>query len=267
MSPVPRVDVAFPAVPAGTQRATVFCITSEQTRRVRGAINVYAAGGFAVIDTEPPFGSPAPPVLTYRAEFFNGSGASLGFSDAASTQVLFSGTVIHQPVAPERSALVVAEMGMAAELERPFEGNLIRPMGRSVPVYVGRGRSGLQAVNLTCITATAAEAQKFASVFGGYNDVQLPVICVRTSHAMGLPQPLFAVVRNPRRVAADARTGGETVVWQMEGDEVAPPVEAVALAILTYADIEAAFPTYAAMEAAYLTYFDMESDFNKAGTA
>jgi hypothetical protein len=265
MGPVPRVEFSFRSLATGTERATVFRVTAERTQRVRGYINVYAAGGFSGVDTEPPFGWPVGPDVTYRAEQFTAAGVSLGLTDAAVTTVNFKGVVIHQPTDPSRAVLAEPEARMAQKLTRPFEGKLIRPIGRSRPVFIGAGRGALENIDLTVITRTAEQAADMQSIFGGYDDPQLPVICVRTSLPMRLPQPLFAAVLAPSEIPFDNSQGGTTIVWEMTGDEAAPPVEAIARALLTYADLEASFATYAALESAYLTYFDAESDYNLAG--
>jgi len=61
MSPVPRVEFEFTDLAPGTETATVYRVTADRTQRVRGAIDVYAAGGFAGVDAEPPFGWPVGP--------------------------------------------------------------------------------------------------------------------------------------------------------------------------------------------------------------
>lgn len=262
MSPVPRVEVTFTSVPTGTATATTYRITGDRTMRVRGMVGVAASGGFGGVDTEPPFNQQ----ITYRAELFDASGTSLGFTESATTVVPFAGTVIHQPLDPSRSVQVVAQLGAAAEIKRPFIGELVRPLGRSVPVYVGSGRTGIEDVALDCITDTREQAEALESVFGGYDgDEQLPVVCFRTSLPMGLPQPLFALVQTPTRQPFEAHTGGEGIIWKLSGSEAAPPAEAIVLALLTYQDLETAFTDYATLEAAYLTYLDMETDFDLAG--
>jgi hypothetical protein len=265
MAPVPRVEFKFAAgdLATGTQRATVYRIVGNQTTRVRGAIDVYAAGGFAGIDTEAPFNV----AIAYRAEMFGSTGASLGFTAQASTLVPFDGSVVHQPLDPTKAASVDLRPRFAASILRPFVGDIVYPIGSTVGVYIGSGRQGVTGVDLTVITDSLADADAFASVFGDEQRAQLPVVCIRTQPRWRLPMPLFAAVLEPREERFDVDLGGETIDWRMEGTQVRPPVEAIARALLTYADFEAAFATYAAFEAAYLTYFAAESDFNKAGTA
>lgn len=262
-APVPRVEIVFTSVADGTETATVFRVTDDRTYRVRGGIGVYAAGGFAVVDTEAPFGVQ----VAYRAEMFNAAGLSLGFTDLATVILDAVGSWIHQPLDPSRNTDLLALMGTAADLVRPFLGELVQPQGRSVPVWVGAGRTGLRGVPLLALTETAEQEQGLRSVFGGYEDRQLPVVCFRSSLPLGLPQPFFGVVVEPRRLDVDTNQGGEALQWQLTADEAAAPAEALAAGVLTYADLEASYATYADLEAAYLTYLDMESDFSLAGVA
>ena len=264
MTPVPRVEFKFDELLPGTTRATVFRLTGKSTKRVRGAINVYAAGGFSGIDTEAPFNVK----LTYRAEMFNAAGVSLGFTDARVVTVAFDGTVVHQPLDPTRAALVDLRPKFAEEISRPFEGEVVYPIGSTLGVYIGSGRQGVTGVDLTVITDTLDHADAFASIWGDPSEdqPQLPVVCIRTQPEWRLPMPLFAAVLDPTEARFDTDLGGETINWPMRGTEVRPPVEALARALLTYADFEASFSTYEAFENAYLTYFNAESDFDLAGT-
>lgn len=264
MTPVPRVEFKFDELLPGTTRATVFRLTGKSTKRVRGAINVYAAGGFSGIDTEAPFNVK----LTYRAEMFNAAGVSLGFTDARVVTVAFDGTVVHQPLDPTRAALVDLRPKFAEEISRPFEGEVVYPIGSTLGVYIGSGRQGVTGVDLTVITDTLDQADAFASIWGDPSEdqPQLPVVCIRTQPEWRLPMPLFAAVLDPTEARFDTDLGGETINWPMRGTEVRPPVEALARALLTYADFEASFSTYEAFENAYLTYFNAESDFDLAGT-
>jgi hypothetical protein len=261
MAPVPHVEITVEGILDGAVTATLYRITDERTMRVRGLVNVPAAGGFGGIDTEVPFHQ----TVTYRAEFFNADGLSLGFGDSESTFVDYYGTVIHQPLDPARAVDPILAQGAAKTLSRPFDGDTIRPIGRSVPVYIGNGRSGLSDVVLDSITLTDQQAASMQSVFGGYDgDEQFPIICFRSSLPTGLPGVLFAVIPKPT-AEPYAAYGDSAVIWRITGQEVAPPVEGVVRPLLTYDDLENAYATYAEIETAYLTYLDAETDFDLAG--
>lgn len=263
MSPVPHIEITVDTVIPGTVTATLYRIVDGRAMRVRGLVNVYAAGGFGGIDMEAPFRT----TITYRAEFFDSRGISLGFGESSETYLDFVGTVIHQPVDPTRSAMVDLEQNAAKTLTRPFEGSVVRPLGRPVPVYIGNGRSGLEDITLDCVTFTNADAASLRSVFGGYGDgdEQLPVICFRSSLPTGLPAVLFAVIPKPIEEPYGWSNDDETIVWHLAGQEVAPPVESVVRFGLTYSSFENAFASYSDFEAAYLTYLAAETDFDLAG--
>ncbi len=262
-SPVPRVEILFASVPAEAVTATVYREVDGVASRVRGLIGVFASGGFAGVDTEPPFGV----TLEYRAELFDADGLTLGFTDSSAVAVLYSGTVIQSPLDPSRAASVTMLRGAAQNLRREDLGELVQPLGRERPVWVGFGRSGLREVDLSCVTFTDADADALLRVFGDYGDAQLPIVCFRTSLPMGLPRPFFALVRSPARNFVDAHVGGSAVEWRLSADEVSAPAPALAGPTLTYLDMENTYADYEAAEAAYLTYLDAESDFSLAGFA
>jgi hypothetical protein len=261
MAPVPHVEITVEGILAGAVTATLYRVTDERTMRVRGLVNVPAAGGFGGIDTEVPFQQ----TVTYRAEFFDADGLTLGFGDSGSTGVDYVGTVIHQPLDPARSVDPILAQGAVKTLSRPFDGDTIRPIGRSVPVYIGTGRGGLTDLILDSITLTDAQAAAMQSVFGGYDgDEQFPVICFRSSLPTGLPGVLFAVVQKPT-AEPYAAYGDSAVMWRLTGQEVAPPAEGVVRPLLTYEDLENAYSSYSEIESTYLTYLDAETDFDLAG--
>lgn len=262
-APVPRAELLFATVPASTERATVYRITGTRQFRVRGAINIYAAGGFSLPDTEIPFNV----TVTYRAEFFNAAGTSLGFSDGTDALCEVFETWIHLPTDPSRNAIIDPLPEFGAELTRPFNGSVVYPLGRSEGVFIGSGRKGLTDVSLDSATDSLTQADSLTSVFGEHGNPSIPVVCIRTQPIWRLPMPLFAAVLAPSERRLTVGLGGEVIYWRMRGDEVSPPVEALVMALLRYSDIEAISATYSGLEAAYLTYLGIESDYSKAGTA
>lgn len=261
MGPVPRVEVTFASVDAATVTATVFRSAVGRTFRVRGGVAVAAAGGFTLVDTEAPFGVP----LTYRAEMFDVGGVSIGFTDTAVVVLDFDGTVIHQPLDTTRAVQVDPSVEWGGSVEWSAAGRSVRPMGRTVPVWIGDGGvGGAERVPLVFVTESAGQEDAFRSVVGGPDDPQVQVACVRTSTPLGLPQPFFARA-DWRRLTEPDEAWGETIVrWGGTALEVSPPAEMVFTALLKYSDLEGAFSTYSALEAAYLTYLAMESDFSLA---
>jgi hypothetical protein len=262
MAPVPRVQITLSDPYPRMETVTLYRIASNRQYRVRGWVDRVAAGGVSDFDFEPPFRVAA----TYSAEMFDANGVSLGFTGSFSTTVDYAGTVIHQPMDPSRAAIVEVMGDSADQLVRPFQGELARVQGRTLPVWVGNGRAGLSGMAFTIQTEDPAVDAAVASVFGDYDDDQVPVICIRSSLPVGWPNPLFFAVQAPARYSPDGYIS-DVIRWDLKGDEAAPPAEAIVTALLTYADIEAAFSDYASLEAAYLTYLAMESDFSLVGTA
>jgi len=265
MNPVPRVQITFRTMPTAAATATVSRTAAGRTYRVRGGIKITATGGFSLLDYECPFGVTA----TYSAVVYDTAGNQIAVTDTASTVLYVTGTCIHQPLDPTRKVMsrYLALKGTADTLSREFVGDIVRPQGRSVPVWIGSGRGGLTGVNLPFVTMTAADEAALASIFGDYADTQIPIMCVRTSLPLGLPAPFFGVIRKPVRQGWNQHTGLSTVLWDLTADETAPPAEALLVVILTYKDIENSYRSYSGIEHMYNTYLEAESDDPIAGTA
>lgn len=263
MAPVPRVEIVFTSVPAGTETATVYRIVDGVSSLVRGTLGVFAAGGFSAVDFEAPFLVD----VEYRAECFEADGLTLGFTDGTTVRLELDATVFHNPLDPSTAIMVDPLPSFGADLSSPFDGELVQPSGRSRPVWVGFGRTGLRGVSLDVATDTTADAVTFAALFGSQGNELLPIVCVRTHPKWRLPLPLFAVIPSPREQRFDVQFGGQIRYWVLQGDEVASPAPNLAVGTLTYLDMENSYATYDDMEAAYLTYLDAESDFTLAGVS
>lgn len=262
-APVPRVEIIFSAVAAECVTATVFRISDGRTWRVRGGVNVFAAGGFALVDTETPFGV----TVTYRAEMFDENGITLGFTGSSDVVLEFDGTCMHQPLDPDRGVQVDLRPSFASSLTAPFAGVTVQPLDRISPVLVTTGRTGYRAITLDVVTDTLKDADLFRSMFGDPGRPLPPVICVRTQPKWRLPQPLFAAMTSVREERFDIQFGGSSIDWRIVADEVVPPLVAISAGVLTYEDMETNYLSYEAIESAYLTYLAAESDFSLAGTA
>lgn len=262
-APVPRVELIFSSVPVDAVTATVYRIVRGISTRVRGAVDVFAAGGFAAVDTEAPFMIE----VEYRAQLFDGNGDSLGFTDGTIVVLETEMTCIHNPLEPSTGLQVDPLPSFAAELSAPFSGDLVQPSGSTKPVFVSFGRTGLRDVALDVATNTTLATENFARLFQSGALVRLPILCVRTHPKWRLPLPFFAVVREAREQRFDVQFDGETRYWLMRGDEVRPPAEALSAGVLTYIDVETTYESYEDIEAAYATYLDAESDFTLAGVS
>lgn len=263
MAPVPRVEMVFTTVPAGTETASVYRIVNGVSSLVRGTLGVFAAGGFSAVDFEAPFLID----VEYRAECFDAAGEVIGFTDGTTVRLDLDWTVFHNPLDPSTGIRVDPLPSFAADISSPFSGDVVQPSGRSLPVYVSFGRTGLRGVSLDVATDTDEDAVRFSSLFGSQGNELLPIVCVRTDPKWRLPLPLFAVVPDPREQRFNVQFGGEIRYWGLQADQVSAPAPSLVVGNLTYLDMEFTYATYDDAEAAYLTYLDAESDFTLAGVS
>ena len=263
--PMPRVEVLFESFAAGTAFVDVYRLAAGREYKVRAGVKAATAGALSRIDFEAPFGTP----VTYRAEMFNASLVSLGFTDTTSTILQVEETWVHNPLNPGGGVQVTMADTAAARLSRPVDGATFRPEGRRTAVVIAGDRGGLQGVSLDCYTLTDADTELFANLVGGYDTTTVPVLCFRipASTKMRLPRPLFAVVFDPAEIALDLNEGGESMFWETVGDEAAPPTPALVVPLLTRADIDAAYATRAAVRADNLTRLSVSRRYEFAGSA
>lgn len=262
-APMPRVEVLFTSFVTGTVTVTVYRLAEGREYRVRSAVRASTAGSLARVDFEVPFGIEA----TYRAEMFDAAGQSLGFTDTASVTLDVSDTWVHNPLSPAGAVKVTMLHGAAASLSRPVEGEIFYPQGRKVGVVISGQRRGLSGADLNCLTETIEDADKFAALVGDYTTTTVPVLCFRVGGRMRVPKPLFAAVLDPREVDVDFHLGGESIRWDVTGDEVSPPTPALVVPLLTRADINAFYATRAAVKADNLTRLSVNRRYDLAGTA
>lgn len=269
-NPMPRVEVLFSAFAGTTAFVTVYRLADGREYKVRGAVMVPTAGSLTLIDSEVPLGTPA----TYRAEMFDASGLSLGFTGTADVTVNVNETWVHNPLDPSGGVQVVLSNRAARELSRPVDGEVFYPQGRRVGVVISGQRRGYRGVVLDCVTTNEADADRFADLVGTYSTTTVPVMCFRFAAdlTIRLPRPFFVAVLDPRERAPqendwDSRYGSDSVEWGVVGDEVSPPAAGIIVPLLTRADINAAFATNAAIAAGNLTRLAVNRRYDLAGTA
>lgn len=264
--PCPRAEVLFSSFATGTTLVDVYRLAAGRTYKVRGAMQTPVAGALSRIDFEIPFGVPA----TYRAEQFETSGLSLGFTDSASLTLDVADTWVHNPLDPQGAVKVQFQGSATRDLVRPTDGEILFPLGRVVAVVVAGQRRGLVDAVLDVVVDTAEDADKLQAMLGGYDRRTVPVLCFRigANDRVRLPRPLFAGVLTMHEVDLNYTIGtGETITFPMTGTEVDPPTPALVVPLLTRADLNAAFASRAALNAFYLTRLDANRDYAKAGTA
>jgi hypothetical protein len=264
-APCPRVLVSFGRLLAGAAFVTVYRIGGGRTFRVRGAVMAAAAGSFARFDFEVPFGLQ----VFYRAEMFDASGVSLGFTPSSSVTVDVLETWVHNPLDPSGATVVAFRDSAARDLVRPVEGEVLYPQGRRVGVVVSGQRRGLSGVVLDVVTDTVAAANRFAALCGSYDTVTVPVACFRVGalDRVRLPRPLFASMLDVSEQDMNYVLGGTQITFAVKGDEVAPPAEALLIPLLTRADVNAFYFSRGAVSSDNLTRGDLNRRYDLAGSA
>ncbi|QIS38607.1 hypothetical protein [Clavibacter capsici] len=265
-APCPRVLVSFAGFGPGTAFVTVFRIAGGRTFRVRGAVMAAVAGGFSRFDYEAPFGLE----LFYRAEMFDASGVSLGFTGAASVTLDVLETWVHNPLDPAGATTIAFRDNALRELTRPSEGQVYYPQGRRVGVVVSGQRRGLSGVVLDLIVDSVAQANRFQVIAGGGYDASMPPVgCFRVGAAdrVRVPRPLFASLLEVSEQDMNYVLGGTQITFAVQGDEVAPPAEALIIPLLTRADVDAFYNSRAAVKADNLTRGDVSRRYELAGYA
>jgi hypothetical protein len=265
-APCPRVLIAYTSFEPGTAFVTVYRIAGGRTFRVRGAVMAAVAGGLSRFDYEAPFGLE----LFYRAEMFDASGVSLGFTAASSVRLDVLETWVHNPLDPAGATTVAFRDNALRELTRPSEGQVYYPQGRRVGVVVSGQRRGLSGVVLDLIVDSVAQANKFQAIAGGGYDSMLPPVgCFRVGAAdrVRVPKPLFASLLEVSEQDMNYVLGGTQITFAVTGDEVVPPAEALVIPLLTRGDVDAFYNSRAAVKADNLTRGDVSRRYELAGSA
>ena len=239
----------------------IYRFSEGRTWLVRGGVDI--APGVAAIDFEVPFGVPS----SYRAEMFNSSGVSLGFTDISETTVNVEGTWVHQPLQPTLAIQMTNLSGSAETLTRPTPGEVVYVEGAPVGRHIGSRRHGLQSVPVVLLAETLTAANAFQAMLGTYEVQQIPVLCIRTSEDIRWPRTFFASTGELFERELTVHAGGELVQFEGDFDEVAPPFPGLVKPLLTYDDIDAAFATYDAADAAFATYTERDRAYEYAGLA
>lgn len=265
-TPAPFVDILAESFGVGVATVTVWRGAEGRQFRVRGLVNVSASGTVSTRDFEAPFDVE----LSYRVQHFDALGNFMFWSTPVTTTLVGESRYawFHNPLDPSTSLRLLMLNGVAGSLVRPLDAEVLRIQGRSVGVTMFGARKGVQGVVLDCMTETLGDAHLFDSMFGGYDDTEtVPILCIRATLEMRLPPTLFALVGAPQQLPFDATQGGETTRWGLQGDEVAPPAEAIITSLLGYDDFTAFYADYAAFTAAYTDYREAQRDYSIAGTA
>lgn len=264
-SPCPRVEVYVTAGPTGSVAVTVWRLAGGREYKMRGAVKAPYSGAFTRIDFEVPLGIP----VTYRVEYLNAAGKSLGFVSAAPVTLAVTDTWIHNPLDPQGATRVDLMDTAGQTISRPVPGEISRPIGRRVGVLLTRPRQGVTGLVLDVATETFAEADRMQAMLGDYDRDMPPVLCVRkgTHNRMRIPSPLFLGVLDMTEEDVGVKFGREDTIQRMTGDESAPPVPGLFIPLLRRADINAYYATRAAIGADNLTRIAVNRRYDLAGVA
>lgn len=263
-APCPRVEVVVTDIHPNATTVTLFRSAGSRELPVRGALNAIVDSALTRIDFEVPFGVDA----AYRVQMFDSTGASMGYSTATTVNLDVQETWVHNPLDAWSSAVVAFDEGAARSIQRPFEGEVVWPQGRTVGVVLGGQRRGIQDVVLD-VRADTANADKLQAMFGSYGERTTPVICFRigSRDRVRLPRPFFAGVLTLDERDMNYVLGGDLVTVGMTGSEVDPPTPALVVPLLTRADLNAYYPTRAALNADNVSRLAVNRRYDLAGTS
>lgn len=256
----PWVEVFFEDLHPDAVKIDVIRLSEDREWLVRGGVDI--SPGVAALDFEVPFKTPA----SYRALQRDSLGNSLGFTDFSDITVDYTGTVVHQPLAPSSLwAQVRILAGSGASLVRPTEGDLEYPEGASVGRWIGTTRQGLRGVPVSLLTSTIDDANRVQAMLGTYVTQQVGVLCIRTSDRIRWPRTFFAR-GDLAEVERNLRWNGSLIQFDASMDEVAAPFPGLVVPLLTYDDLDA-FGDYAVQDANWISYTARDRAYELAGLA
>lgn len=262
---MPKVEVLLDDLDSDVATVTVYRLSRGSEHQVRGIINAPVSGGGSWVDFEVPART-----ATYRAEFFDHTGLSLGFSDAVTVELGYSGCWMHNPLAPTGGVRVDLALGSGESLSRPVPGQVVYPRGRRVGIAVTSPRRGLAGVPIVVTSHDLETADRIQAFLGGDASIMTPVICIRPGvdyEGLRVPSPLFLAVLDIAEEGVDVFWGGTWTKHHMQGDEAAPPAPGIFVPLLRRVDVDAYYADRDAIDAAYLRRLDIDRDYGLVGTA
>lgn len=258
-SVIPAVEVFFPDFPAGTTTVTVYRLTTGENQ-VRGAVNRTIAGELSVIDWEIPFGT----TVTYRAECFDAAGLSLGYTASVSHLLDVSGLWVHNPLDPQGAVRAQFRSRAVREITAPNQGEMLWT-GDRVGIFFAGTQEG-NTVDLSIQVETLEDRDKFLTMLGRGAKQLPPILCFRFGQEWQLPlaRPFYAAT--PDYVAAPIGIESGLTITQFDGPgyETMPPTPGLFVPLLTYGDLNRAYPTYGDLKADNLTYGDVNRRYDLA---
>lgn len=292
--PVPRVAVTVEPGDVVPGAATVTVLSTVDGRRdpVRGMVEVPWTGApVSRLDFAAPFDA----AVSYQVQSLDGMGESLGISAGVVLPEVLEGpppgedllagdsllpdevlvglgllpewgitespALIQCPLDPTLNVQVTLLEGTAADVSRRVSGELFQPMTGDRPVWVGGAPLGGRNARMVVLTDVSG-ADMVHRITEAY-----PVWLVRTPPPIRIPRQWHVVAGELVEQDISVHLGGEDVAFAADWTEVAAPAPGLVRSLLTYADLDAAYPSYAVRDAAYGSYSEMDSDWSVAGAA
>jgi hypothetical protein len=275
-APGPRVQIAVDDIPPTVAGITLYRTCDRRRMKVRGAVkeSILGVGAYGTQDVEAGFSSDGSVESTYRAQLLDINDAELGYTDTATTALVYDQPWIHNVLDPYGAAQIDVEHRTAMSLKRRSEGEIYYAERRTLGVLMAGQRHGVEGVGLHLSTTSKVDADKFQDMLGTYDDAdegtgdRLPLLCIRTPAPWDrLPRTFFAAVLEIEELPLNVHMGGQVIEFSATADETAPPFPGIVVPLLTRNDIDAFYATRNALDAAYARRIDIDRDYSKAGTA
>lgn len=262
---LPKVELLLTSLGSDVASVTAYRLANGREQLVRGVVGATVSGGGSWVDFEVPAQA-----ATYRVEFFDVAGVSLGFSESVTVELGFSGCWMHNPLAPTGGVRVSLTDGAGGSLSRPVPGEVVFPRGRRVGVVVSGPRRGLSGAVFDVLCSDLESADRIQSFLGGDATVLSPVVCVRPGvdyAGLRVTSPLFLGVLDIVEEGVNVRWGGGVTVQRIQGDEVAPVSPELFIPLLRRMDVDAFYASRGAIDADNLTRLDVDRRYEIAGFA
>ena len=261
----PKVEVLLTDLDAGVAAITAYRLSNGFELAVRGIIQASVAGAGSWVDFEVPAQQ-----ATYRVEYFDDAGASLGFSESVTVTLGYSGCWMHNPLAPSGAVKVQLVDTAVRKLSRPTPGGVVYPKGRRVGVMVSQPRRGLAGAVFDVYSPDLATSDKIQAFLGTQGNRMVPVVCIRAGvdHVgLRVQSPLFLGVLDIAEEGVDVRWGGGATIQRMQGDEVSPPAPGLFIPLLRRMDINAYYASREDLNADNLSRLALNRRYDLAGLA
>jgi len=223
-------------LPDGAHTINITRTHDGVTETVRGAGSLFAAGGAVHDDWEIPTGVP----VSYRAEAFDVSGVSLGFTDYVIGEVFSdpSKAWISDPNNPNMVVQVDLKSDFVDTLTRVRQAQTYQIGDRVVALLGARGK--LQNLNFRVQTETLDDGALLDQILGQTS------VLIRTNPPADVPRLLYVVVPDVNKTglgsAQDIQYGGGLALWSGTGQEISPSTLDILVPIVTWQTYIDAFP-------------------------